>query len=289
MNNKIFMSLENMETTSERSINTSSKVRLSLTTFVAAVIVTCTLILMPKFYPKSNLDSTIVAPSRAATPGATQTCAKQTVRREWRTISSDEKQSYIDAVKCLMKVPSAATTHTKSLHDDFSHVHNHQGSASHGSAMFLPWHRYFIQAYEDALHHQCHYTAGLVYWDWTMDWENLTQAPVWDKSLGFGGDGNNDTPLTVGFGRCVTEGPFANTTVGTYGDEDNAHCLSRGFRRGDDFAQLCTQQISPDAIQDLLQLSDYNSFNLGLEHSAHHMLPNCIRGDWLEFTVPYGR
>ena len=285
------MSSENVETHCERSTTTLSKMLPYLTTFaiVAVAVVACSFILVPGFYRKLDQDGTVSATSGAATFGATQVCAKQTVRREWRTIGSDQKKSYIDAVKCLMKASLAATTPAKSLYDEFPCVHSHQGSASHDSAMFLPWHRYFIQAYEDALHRECDYTGGLVYWDWTMDWENLTQAPIWDEVLGFGGDGNQDAPLTVGFGRCVTDGPFANTTARTYGDEENAHCLSRGFRRGNDFTQLCTQQISPDAIHDLLQSPDYDSFNLRLEHSAHHMMPNCIRGDWLKFTVPYGK
>ncbi len=39
-------------------------------------------------------------------------------------------------------------------------------------------------------------TVGCSYWDRSLDWGNMTQASVWDPSLGFGGNGDADT---VGF------------------------------------------------------------------------------------------
>jgi len=37
----------------------------------------------------------------------------------------------------------------------------------HGTGFFLPWHRIYVQAFEDALRSKCGYTGVQPYWDWT--------------------------------------------------------------------------------------------------------------------------
>ena len=34
--------------------------------------------------------------------------------------------------------------------------------------MFLPWHRYYVQYFEDSLINKCGYTGVSPYWDWTQ-------------------------------------------------------------------------------------------------------------------------
>ena len=67
------------------------------------------------------------------------------------------------------------------------------------------------------------------YWDWSLDWEHLPSAPLWDVDLGFGGNGNSSDTKSVAHGYCVTEGPFAHLQVMNYGREHRPHCLSREF------------------------------------------------------------
>ena len=106
--------------------------------------------------------------------------------------------------------------------------------------------------------------------------------------MGFGGNGNSSGAITFGHGSCVIDGPFAGLTALFYSTGENVPCLSRGLRSGEDFRRLCSDKIRPDIIETLLRSQDYESFNLGLEHGAHRVIPNCVQGDWLSFTSPYG-
>jgi tyrosinase len=65
------------------------------------------------------------------------------------------------------------------------------------------------------------------------------------------------------------------------------HCLSRGFV---DDVELKEQGdlVRPEAIDKLMEISDYNSFNLGLENTAHLAIPRSIRGDFSLLTAPSG-
>jgi hypothetical protein len=37
----------------------------------------------------------------------------------------------------------------------------------HGTGFFLPWHRWYIQALENAMKERCNLTTHSPYWDWT--------------------------------------------------------------------------------------------------------------------------
>ena len=58
-----------------------------------------------------------------------------------------------------------------------------------------------------------------------MDWRNLTQAPVFHIDDGFGGDGNTGE-VTVGHGRWVIDGPFANLEVQYHNEDRRPQCFS---------------------------------------------------------------
>ena len=60
-----------------------------------------------------------------SSPTATP-CRVPALRREWRSLSIEDKSDYIDAVKCLRQRPSAlGLNHT--LFDDFAWIHKHFG------------------------------------------------------------------------------------------------------------------------------------------------------------------
>ena len=213
-------------------------------------------------------------------------CQDSHVRREWRTLTSLEKDEYISAVQCLRTRP--ATIADGSLYDDFPYTHKQFGSYSHKSAAFLPWHRYFIFLYENSLRKECGYTGSLPYWDWTLDWEDITQAPVFSSTSGFGGDGDPTGEITVGGGRCVIDGPFAGLEALRYDADFLPHCLSRGFLHGELLRRLCGDDIHPAKVRDVLAMGDFESFMHHLEEGPHIAISTGIRGDWLKFTVPYG-
>ena len=54
-------------------------------------------------------------------------CVEPVIRREWRTLSLEERAEYIDAVQCTRKLPSKIGMH-QTLYDDFPWVHSRIGN-----------------------------------------------------------------------------------------------------------------------------------------------------------------
>ena len=125
------------------------------------------------------------------------------------------------------------------------------------------------------------------YWNWGLDWEDVTRAPVWDPETGFGGSGDPNVGESIVEGHCVVDGPFAMLEVLYLDDTLEPHCLSRGFESGAGLEQQ-GQHVRPETLERLLALDDYGVFNIGLEDSAHIAIPRSIRGDFSLFTAPYG-
>lgn len=212
------------------------------------------------------------------------------LRREWRTLTPEEKQHYIESVLCLGTIDSALPKHfNSSLHEDYPWIHAHVGYSTHHSAAFLPWHRYFLKIYHDTLKNQCGYQGELVYWDWTLDWDDLAHSPVFDRTTGFGGDGDPKGDITIGnSGRCVIDGPFAGLQAKFYDVKYKPHCLSRGFRTDDGrLGVIDGSLISPDSIEEVLQIDGYEEFVTSMESKVHDAIPFGIAGDFETFTAPY--
>jgi tyrosinase len=228
----------------------------------------------------------IAAKNELADKALSSTCRNLRIRREWRTLSHSERQEYFDAVHCLRRQPVVLAE--GSLYDDFPYVHKAFGSYSHKSALFLPWHRWFIHIYEDALVNQCGYTGGLPYWNWVLDWRDITQSPVFDPIHGFGGDGNATGEVTVGDGRCITDGPFAGLEALRFDADYQPHCLSRGFLKGKVLLKMCGEDIRPEVVNSILEQKTFETFMHELEEGPHIGISTGIRGDWVKFTVPYG-
>lgn len=129
------------------------------------------------------------------------------------------------------------------------------------------------------------------YWDWTLDSSNLSASPIFSNSLGFGGDGSASpgSVMTVGHGRCIQDGPWANFTILYYHQEYSPHCLSRGFLEGKLLQKFWTERINPTAMAKLYDEDDYYSFLLKLEDGPHSAVPISIRGDFSVFTAPNGK
>ncbi|KAF4637011.1 hypothetical protein G7Y89_g1074 [Cudoniella acicularis] len=214
-------------------------------------------------------------------------CSQPSIRREWRSLSRAEKKNYINAVKCLGRTPSRLTPNG-TLYDDFPWAHAQVSGGTHGSAAFYPWHRYFIHVYEKSLKEDCEYNGNLPYWDWTLDWEKITKAPVWDSENGFGGDGNSTGEIVLGHGRCVVDGPFAGQTALFYGTRYDPHCLSRGFGDGiNDKGVFSGAGVRPEVVEKIMRQPDYEKFFLAVENGPHSTIPNGVRGDFFSFTAPY--
>lgn len=167
-------------------------------------------------------------------------------RKEWSSMSVDERKSYINAVYCLMEKPSRYSPGTvpasDSYYSDFAAGHGNLAYSSiHFSGIFLSWHRHFLYLIEEALHKECHYPSrlGLPYWNWP----DYTDRPLAKSALFDGSEsslGSNGYPIpnrppvviteegslhlngelapgTIipggSGGGCIAHGPFSETTV----------------------------------------------------------------------------
>jgi tyrosinase len=136
------------------------------------------------------------------------------------------------------------------------------------------------------LKQRCQYEGTIPYWDWTRDWTDITQSPVWDDTEGFGGNGNVNSPTTVGNGHCVQDGPFAGLQLQYYDKDWNPHCLSRSFLTGEYQDHFGAQRLNSSAMAAVLNEPNYYKFLLRLEDGPHSAIPILVRGDFLRFTAP---
>ncbi|KAF4843502.1 Tyrosinase ustQ [Colletotrichum siamense] len=142
------------------------------------------------------------------------TCDSPVQRKNFTSLSNEERLAWVDAEKCLTTHDAvfglfdAATT----LWDEQQYLHLTMSNYIHGVGQFLPWHRYYVKLHEYLLQTYCNYTGGMPYWDLQVDADNVTQSVVWDLVYGVGGDGNSSES------NVVTDGPFAYTEfhVGAY-------------------------------------------------------------------------
>ncbi|KAI2087553.1 hypothetical protein LOZ36_002691 [Ophidiomyces ophidiicola] len=182
----------------------------------------------------------------------------QAVRREWGSLSTNERLDYINAVHCMRErppiLPPEQYPGVKHRMDDFAATHINYTLNIHLSGIFFGWHRQFVWLWEKALREECGYKGYQPYWNWALSANNLSASPLFDGSdTSFSGDGNpidddplirlNPTNVTIPRGTgggCVTTGPFANMTL-NLPDLDSArndvfphgafnyipHCLTR--------------------------------------------------------------
>lgn len=125
------------------------------------------------------------------------------------------------------------------------------------------------------------------YWDWALDWEDPIKSAIWDPETGFGGDGDPDGPLTVGWGSCIANGSFADYKVLFYNFIPRLHCLSRGLGRC--FERPWTgDAFKPSAIQHVLDQGTFADFSSAIESGPHDAVPNNVCGDFYYLEAPNG-
>lgn len=160
----------------------------------------------------------LAAPSPQSGSSAVK-CTNPQVRKEWRELTTAEKDSYIQANLCLHKKPALLEkiyAGTTSRYEDFTTCHKNRTPYSHMNGLFLAWHRLYIREWEYALQSECGYIGAQPYWDYTIDaYEggNFTKSPIFDPVHGFGGNGAYDpnaAPRSENMwgGGIVKDGPF---------------------------------------------------------------------------------
>lgn len=139
-------------------------------------------------------------------------------------------------------------------------------------------------------------TPETSYWDWSLDSEDLVASPIWHATNGFGGNGDMAIESGVFHGRCMTEGPFSGLTRQWLSESDgdgfhinhDPHCLSRGFEV-EGKKQSLQARVTPDAIQTVLDVTNYEDLLEALEVKAHNSIPQFVRGDFFALTAPNGK
>ncbi|KAK1728693.1 hypothetical protein CaCOL14_000109 [Colletotrichum acutatum] len=230
----------------------------------------------PAILSLAGVHTVAGAPSNHTSPGC---CRNPLIRYEWRQLSLEQRSSYIDAIKCLMSLPSEGNDlwpGAKTRYDDFQGMHIYVTEQVHFNGPFLPWHRWMIFLFESELRNKCSYQGTLPYWDLSLDntAESFVKSPIFDNTHGFGGNGpyiediSDDeefpvkTPTEIpgrSGGGCVQEGPFANLTVPMglgSSVEPQPHCLRRDFS-----PTLVASALRDEIIDRALSASTYGEFN----------------------------
>ena len=120
------------------------------------------------------------------------------VRKNFIDMNDLERCRYVRTVKIASSVEPFKSEYDQliSIHEDLFFV------GIHGIDFFLPWHRWFVLAYENILRKiDCRVTVP--YWDWSLDPNSTWTSDVWNDDLcrytGIGGNG-------TGNNSCVSTG-----------------------------------------------------------------------------------
>jgi len=205
----------------------------------------------------------IASPAQAAKPSCKPGSADIKLRREWRTLTPNEKANYFKGIDAVLK---------SGFYDELAKTHNAHNGYIHSNAIFLPWHRAFTVELEMEMRKTTGPDFALPYWDWGYDSQAPELAPHW----GDGPDqfGNGGDPKT----NCVTTGHFANrkTKYPRAGE-----CLKR------EFGARMDPVTSTDLLNRIMSTSKtYNSFRTSLEGAPHGGVHVAIGGDMAHMTSP---
>ncbi|KAF8470986.1 Di-copper centre-containing protein [Russula ochroleuca] len=148
-------------------------------------------------------------------------CIKPAIRREWRAFTTEEKAEWIRAVKCLSQLPHDPAL-TPSYYDDIVYIHMDLNTRIHWTGQFLPWHCWYIHAFEESLKNKCGYTGVSPYWNWTIDAPDFYESSFWkdpDPVSGIGGWGDPNADF------AVPDGGFRNLHL----SYPSPHTVRRNF------------------------------------------------------------
>jgi hypothetical protein len=120
--------------------------------------------------------------------------------------------------------------------------------------------------------------------------KTLADAPVFEKTLSFGGNGNSTASYGVGKGYCVLDGSFSDLQL-KFAESDkesvySEHCLSRSFPADDLDGRRAGEKVSLPVIREIIDQPDYESFLAKLKAGPMTVIPTWIGGDSSQITAP---
>lgn len=181
---------------------------------------------------------------------------------------------------------------------EISRIHLHsmgQVHVSHGTAIFLPWHRKFHMEVESRLQmamNDCSIT--IPYWNWALEKDTFTSSSVWENDR----FGSVNYPSFSWSNGCVTDGSFGSRNRDSaFGKNDNqldenppwnqrTDCIRRmGAQRGlfqHDYAHL--KGVMQDEHLTMHQFDYMSHF---LEYNVHNAFHIEVGGHMASFASPY--
>ncbi|KAJ3317848.1 hypothetical protein HDV06_001089 [Boothiomyces sp. JEL0866] len=205
------------------------------------------------------------------------TCATLRQNVEWREMTSSEQDAFIKAILCLRSKPSVFGAKPGSLWDDLTYAHANVADQIHNTAVFLPWHRHFLQILDSKLINSCGYKGRFPYWDEAHDSQAPELSPIWTK---FGSNGAKGT-------HCVFNGELANI-VSNY---PSKHCVKRNWSpagQDQNGIPILGSMYSPAQVAYILASKDYDSFRQNLENILHNNVHVGVGGDMYDPTTSPG-
>lgn len=189
----------------------------------------------------------LASQAAAQSPVATPVTAPDglAVRHDAKTLTSDERTAYVDAILAL-KVKPSPWVDGLSVYDTFVDWHRDAFScgvnAAHMGPAFLPWHRVFLNLFQEQIS-EIDPSVVLPYWNWAVD--NTTDSYVWQDDF-MGGDGDDDQ------GEAVVNGPFKKgkwvINIFDYTDTDRFPYIVRDLGAGNLGPALPTEADVEDAL-----------------------------------------
>ncbi|KAJ3334729.1 hypothetical protein HDU91_002579, partial [Kappamyces sp. JEL0680] len=214
----------------------------------------------------TTTKSTVTSSSKTTASPSTTACVTPSVHAEWRELTQTEQKGYLTAINCLRGKPSilkkgGATTRW----EDYVWVHYQAINSVHYTPQFLPWHRGFLAIFTNDLVQMCGYTGKIPYWDWSADAQKVKSSPIWNATVGFGGDGCFSTPYWTKFTSNVP----SNHQV----------CRSWKSAAQTGFGDLYGNLYTPAEMAAVLANSDFDSFRQSLEGNPHGLVHDGTGGD----------
>eukprot|EP00754_Rhynchopus_humris_P030037 Rhum_TRINITY_DN15251_c0_g1::Rhum_TRINITY_DN15251_c0_g1_i3::g.144791::m.144791/K00505/TYR; tyrosinase len=194
----------------------------------------------------------------------------QKVRRPWASLTCAERDTYIRAVKKLK-------TQQPQLFDDIVNTHPLAGSYAHGTSAFLPWHRWYLLSYEEALRSlggefRC---LTLPYWDWLRDSSDDHTVQAKSPALSaahFGTHGGIDASGCVNDGVAAVQDGWRVT--------GGVDCLQRGWTATARFTS------EPELASMIMSFPHYGDFYARLEGIPHNFVHGWIGGHMSSYMSP---
>ncbi|KAI1430536.1 hypothetical protein GGR50DRAFT_206813 [Xylaria sp. CBS 124048] len=221
---------------------------------------------------KSNpatYNDTMSVPAKnfaTASTAAAGSCTNPSIRYEWDNYPTADRQALMTAFKCLMtKAPSGKFPAAKSRWEDFVSLHQMYTPNVHNNQKFLPWHRYLIYTFEQALRNECSFTGPMFWFDETKHSGSFQNSDLFTSQY-LGSLRNNAN-------YCVNDGQFAGLTINVGpGNQNTPHCLSRNGDIAD------TLQCNTIYVNMCMANSRYKDFERCFEYGPHGYGHNGVGG-----------